>query len=177
MGPHLGAVLGAVLGSIWEATWEPSWGILGPSRGPSRGQLGASSWGHLGGLLGAHLGSTWHLILEPPLGIVLGSPRSLVATRGHPAENNLRKMGGACQFQTALNIAGNISASALAPLRRFALGPSAMAASLACAIGCTPSCTLGDAPGKTPGYTLHLQGGGPYQNYVTKQTRYHHISI
>ena len=36
---------------------------------------------------------------------------------------------------------------------------------------------FGDAPGKSPGYTLHLQGGGPYHNYLTKETRNRHIHM
>ena len=78
-----------------------------------------------GAALEPQLGSLWHLILEPPLGAVLRPPWSLVATRGHPEEITLGKKSGPIRFQNDLCVAVNISASALVPLMKFALRPTA----------------------------------------------------
>ena len=141
---HLGAVLGAVLG--------PAWGhILGPSWGLARGQLEASSWSRLGGHLGAsswaYLGSNLgpqtgsheglfsgpfrdHLgaALAPYLGASSGSNiGATLKSRGQlepSCKNTLGQVGGPKRFQDDLCFAVNISASALAPLMKFASRPT-----------------------------------------------------
>ena len=140
----MGPVWGLILGLSWTQLGPnlgPAWGLnLGPSWGLSWGQLGGPSWGRLGCRLGCRLGaSSWGRLGGPSQG-------RLGANRG--------KLHRPIRSQDGLSLDMNTFASALVPLMRFALGPSAMAASLGCALCYTLSCTLGC----TPGCALSLSG-------------------